>query len=328
MDISTTVAARWLLLIHQIPPKPNYLRVKVARRLQRLGAVAIKNSVYALPRSDATHEQLAWLLREIVQGGGDGSICESRFLDGLTDDQIEAMFHQARDADYDVLAGALRQITKELPRKGAPDEPLRRRIEAEIVRLKRRLIEIVEIDFFGSARRPRVEGLISGLEQRLSGARPQPGPALRVARADYRGRTWVTRKGIHVDRMASAWLIRRFIDPEARLKFVVGRRYSPEKGELRFDMFDGEFTHEGDHCTFEVLLARMGIDEPGLRPIAEVVHDLDLNDGKYGRAEAAGIDVLIAAIALAHREDEERLERASAVFDDLYEFYGRKRAGK
>jgi hypothetical protein len=136
------------------------------------------------------------------------------------------------------------------------------------------------------------------------------------------GRTWVTRTGIKVDRMASAWLIRKFIDPRARFKFVPAKGYQPQARELRFDMFDAEFTHEGDLCTFEVLIQRFGLSDPGLRPLAEIVHDIDLKDAKYGREEAAGIGQLVTGIAAGHADDEERLARGAALFDDLYAAHG------
>ena len=142
---------------------------------------------------------------------------------------------------------------------------------------------------------------------------------------DLRGRTWVTRKGVHVDRIASAWLIRRFIDPEARFRFVPAKGYVPDTGELRFDMFEAEFTHEGDRCTFEVLLGRTGLSDPALSAIGEIVHDIDLKDEKFGREEAAGIRTLVAGICAPDREDDERIARGSAVFDDLYESFRKKR---
>jgi hypothetical protein len=141
-------------------------------------------------------------------------------------------------------------------------------------------------------------------------------------RAQYQGRTWVTRTGIKVDRMASAWLIRKFIDPDARFKFVPAKGYRPEKGEIRFDMFEAEFTHEGELCTFEVLVQRFGLAGPALRAIAEIVHDIDVKDAKYGREEAPGIGQLVAGIAAAHPDDEARLERGTALFDDLYASQG------
>jgi len=315
-------------MIHQIPPKPNYLRVKVSRKLSRLGAVPVKNTVYALPKSDSAQEHLEWLLREIVEGGGDGSICEARFVEGLSDQQLEGLFLKAREADYGEVGDELRALVKELPRSGRIDDDRRASAESELARLRRRLDEIAEIDFFGASGREAAQALVKTLEQRLAGSAivaPAAGTS-HVNRAEYVGRVWVTRKGIHVDRMASAWLVRRFIDPEARLKFVVGRAYAPEPGELRFDMFDGEFSHEGDLCTFEVLVKRMKLEEPGLRPIAEIVHDIDLKDGKFARPETAGIERMVAAIAFAHREDEERLARASAVLDDLYQLYRQKRS--
>ena len=140
-------------------------------------------------------------------------------------------------------------------------------------------------------------------------------------RESYRARTWVTRTGVKVDRMASRWLIRRFIDPEARFKYVPAKGYRPEPGEIRFDMFDAEFTHEGDRCTFEVLVQRLRLDDPALVPIAEIVHDIDLKDSKFGRQEAAGVDRLIAGIALAHGDDEARQAQGSVVFENLYQSF-------
>jgi hypothetical protein len=139
------------------------------------------------------------------------------------------------------------------------------------------------------------------------------------------GQTWVTRNGIHVDRMASGWLIQRFIDKDAKFKFVPAKGHRHEPGELRFDMFEAEFTHEGDNCTFEVLLSRFSIDDPGLRPIAEIVHDIDLKDNKFGREDALGFERLVTGIAIAHKDDDVRLARASAVLDDLDEYFKRHR---
>ncbi len=151
-------------------------------------------------------------------------------------------------------------------------------------------------------------------------------PAVRERRlrpADYRARTWVTRRSIHVDRIASAWLIRRSIDPEATFKFVASR-HAPAEGEVRFDMFAAEFTHEGDRCSFEVLLERFGIEDPALRAIAEIVHDIDLKDAKFGRPETAGIESLIAGLTLLHKTDEARLERGGAALSDLHAYFRRK----
>jgi hypothetical protein len=141
-----------------------------------------------------------------------------------------------------------------------------------------------------------------------------------------KGKVWVTRRGVYVDRIASAWLIRRFIDPEARFKFVSAKGYVPEPGEVRFDMYEGEVTHEGDRCTFEVLLARAGINDPALKPIAEIVHDIDLKDGKFGRDEASGIARVVDGIAAAHTNDRRRLERGAEILDDLYQVFRTKRA--
>jgi len=318
-------AASWLLLIHQIPPKPGYLRVKVWRRLQALGAVAIKNSVYALPNTDEAREDFEWVLREIVKEGGEATLCEARLIEGLSDEEVQRSFHAARDADYAEIAEEARKLQAELPRDAIP-EGRRSQVEVDVTRLRRRLTEIGRIDFFAAPGREAAEGRVSGVEARLRppgvGERAKARPG-RVG--DFRGRVWVTRKGIHVDRIASAWLIRRFVDADARFKFVPAKGYKPAEKELRFDMFEAEFTHDGDLCTFEVLVSRLGIDDRALVPIAEIVHDIDLKDSKFDRPETSGIDRLIAGIAMGHRDDESRLERGSAVFDGLYEYFSRKR---
>jgi hypothetical protein len=324
VTVPSTEPSRWLLLIHQIPPKPEYLRVKIWRRMQRIGAVAVKNSVYVLPKNEEAFEDFQWVLREIVEGGGEGSICEAGFVDGLSDVDLEAMFRAARDADYSAIAEEARELSSALPAQGRTLEAsARARLETDATRLRRRLAEVVERDFFDALGRQSVEGLVASLEVRLNPdatAESGPGPATH----DYRRRVWVTRKGIHVDRMASAWLIKRFLDPEARFKFVTARGYQPEKGELRFDMFDAEFTHEGDRCTFEVLLQRLNLTDAALRLISEIIHDIDLKDGKFGRPETPGIECLITGICTAHKDDEVRLARASAMFDDLHGSFSRR----
>jgi hypothetical protein len=307
----------WLLLLHQIPPKPAYFRVKVWRRLHDIGAVAIKNSVYALPATEQSQEDFQWLLREIVEGGGEASVCEARFVDGLSDEQIAGLFHAARDAEYDALAKDARALADAVP--AAPDQVRERRAEltAQLARLRRRLDEIAAIDFFGATGREIVGGLLSAIAARLDpvdSATAQKGQGM----DKLTGRTWVTRAGIQVDRIASAWLIRRFIDPEARFKFVAARGYAPEPGELRFDMFDAEYTHEGDLCTFEVLLDRASYPDRALRAIAEIVHDIDLKDGKHGRAETQGVARLLAGVAAGAKDDEQRLAQGAVVLDGLY----------
>jgi len=316
---------RWLLLIHQIPPKPHYLRVKIWRRLQRLGAVAVKNSVYVLPKNEQTQEDFQWVLREVVQAGGDASLCEARFIEGISDDEVEELFRSARDVDYQSISKNAQRIAATLSAKRKIDDERKKKLALEVDRLHKRVAEIAAMDFFSAPARERTEQLIFSLETRLQDRSPAKVAQEKRQASDLKGLTWVTRKGIHVDRMASAWLVRRFIDGQACFKFVPAKGYVPRPKEARFDMYEAEFTHEGDRCTFEVLMDRAGLDDPALGVIAEIVHEIDLKDCKFSREETLGIDRLIAGIAMAHREDGSRLDRAMAVFDDLYEYYKRKR---
>ena len=327
VETSAVLAHSWLLLIHQLPAKPAYLRVKIWRRLQGIGAIAVKSAVHVLPMNEETQEDFEWLLREIEEGGGEAFMCEARLIDGLSDQEIRTLFDQARDADYAQVVKDARVLAKSLRPNGKTSTLAD--IRAQVARLRKRLAEIVAIDFFGAIGRETAEGVIRTLEARLiedadvrgkdttqSAARPPE---------TLRDRTWVTREGVYVDRMASAWLIRRFIDPQAQFKFVSGKGYRPKEGELRFDMFEAEFTHEGDKCTFEVLLARCGLKDAALRAIAEIIHDIDLKDGKFGRTEVAGIRTLMEGIGAATRDDTQRIARGTEVFNDLYEYFRKKR---
>ncbi|HET7737545.1 MAG TPA: chromate resistance protein ChrB domain-containing protein [Tepidiformaceae bacterium] len=309
----------WLLLIHQIPPKPDYFRVKIGRRLARVGAVAIKNSVYVLPATDQCMEDLQWILREITEGGGDASICRSTFVDGLTDGEIERLFHVARSRDYEDITAHARATLKALKSGRRLDPEQRASAEQTVARLRKRLATVARVDYFGAERRDEAAKALDLLEARLRPPSQQTSrQAAPTGQERPRGHTWVTRESIFVDRIASAWLIRRFIDPEARFRFVPPERYRPKRGELRFDMFEAEYTHEGDRCTFETLLRRFELEDPALLQIAEVVHDIDLKDDKFGREDAAGIERVLAGIAAACVDDDSRLERGAVLFDDLY----------
>ena len=193
-----------MLLIHQIPPIPAYLRVKVGRHLHRIGAVAIKNSVYALPRSDETQEDFQWVLREIVKGGGDASLVEARFIEGLSDEQVIGLFQAAREGDYRELADQARAVAAAFPKRGSVPENRRAELAGQVARLRQRTTELAAIDFFGAPGREVVEGLLSGLEARMRTVEGSEPAKVLLDVAQHRGRTWVTRTGIKVDRMASA----------------------------------------------------------------------------------------------------------------------------
>ena len=292
------------MLIHQLPPKPDYFRVKIWRRLQRIGAVAIKNAVYALPFSDEASEDFQWLRQEITTGGGEASVCQAAFVDGLSDRQIESLFRAARDAEYAALVADAEQ-------------------GGTAASLERRLREVTAIDHFGAEGRGAAEAAVA----RLRPLAPTDKRAKPMA-APTPTHLWITRPGVHVDRIASAWLIRRFIDAEARFAFSDEQAATAASGN-RFDMFGGEYTHEGDRCTFETLLGRFGLGGDGaLQAIAEMVHDVDCKDGKFGREETPGFELLVAGIVRRYAEDAARLERGAALLDDLYESLGGPGSGE
>jgi hypothetical protein len=277
----------WLLLLHQIPPNPAYFRAKVMRRLNQLGALAIKNAAYLLPANDETVEDFEWLRREIVDGGGEAWLFRGDAVAPWSDAEIQDAFRRMRAPDYAALTDDLR---------AAADDGQRRK-------LQRRFEELKKIDFFHAPGRLELEAVMK-------------------EEAGFHARAWVTRQGVKVDRIASAWLIRRWLDPAARFRFVDPSAYRHTEGELRFDMFEGEFTHQGDLCTFEVLLRTLGREDAALAAVAEVVHDIDLKESKFGRPETPGVASLIEGIAARHADDARRIEAGSTIFDALYAQFG------
>lgn len=306
------------MLIHQIPPNPAYLRAKIGRRLTRIGAIAVKNSVYVLPNHDGAREDFQWIRTEVTAGGGDATILAAELVDGLTDADVIEMFRAARAPDYAELVAEARALGK---RKPAAD---RTAWEAALVRLESRLAEIQAIDHFDAPAGDAAVRLVAELRARLSP--PDHRRSDMMNPEELRGRVWVTRAGIKVDRIASAWLVRRFVDGTARFKFVPGHDYVPEATEIRFDMKNGELTHEADRCTFEVMVARLGLAAPGLAAVAEIVHDIDLNEEKYGRAETAGVAAMLSGLVASCGNDELRLERGMVLFDMLLAQLAHRRA--
>ena len=315
---------KWLLLIHQIPPKPNALRVKIWRRLQQVGAVSVKQSVYVMPLCDASREDLSWTLKEIIAGGGEGSISEARFVEGLSDEQIIALFNRARKADYEKLIQDANALLAEWSESKIDPRDPAARSSAQLFRLQHRLADIGNIDFFHTPERNTAELLIEELADRVSGP-SMAGDTAASGVGSLTGKTWVTRQNLFVDRIACGWLIRRFIEKTAAFKFVSETRSDPVPGEIRFDMFAGEYTHEGDQCTFEVMIRRLRIQDHALRPLAEIVHDIDLKDEKYGRSETDGFNALLAGLVVAQADDDRRMAEGAKLFDNLYAYFQRQK---
>ena len=315
--------ATWLMLIHRIPAKPDYLRVKIGRQLRQLGAVAIKNSVYALPTAAEARARISAVAREILNQGGEAIVCESQLIDGLTDGAVEDLLRDARDSEYAAIAKEAKRLADGLRGKHAAPESRRRRAGQAHERLRQRFEQVAARDAFGARGREIALNRLSLLEDRVQGVDEAVSRDAETL-DPLRGAIWVTRSGVMVDRIASAWLIHRFIDPAARFKFVLSRGYRPREGEIRFDMAAAEHTHRDGRCTFEGLIQGFRLRDSALAPIAEIVHDLDLDDDKYRRSEAAGVGRMIAGLAVAHKDDETRLVHGATLFDTLYESFRRQ----
>jgi hypothetical protein len=303
---------RWLILVHQLPPRPSNLRVRVWRRLQQVGAVVLRNSLYVLPSTDESREDFNWVREEIVTSGGEVSVFEASTVDGYTDKELVQQFRAARNADYQSLVADVRAVTSNGSRGGHKKRSTELR---DLRRFRERLAAIRSRDHFGAPGRTDAERALADLE---NADKTQPGARYaKLVRRDFKRRTWVTRPRPGIDRMASAWLIKRFIAPDARFAFS-----NPEaplrNGQVPFDMPDVEFGHHGSHCTFETLMQRFAIVDPAVTAVSHVVHDLDLKETRYAMPEGAAVARIVDGLRATHTDNLQLLQRGMEVIDALY----------
>lgn len=293
---SVPVKPEWLLLLFSLPASKASKRVEVWRKLQRYGALTFRSSGYLLPNTPTNHERFEWLSTSIRKYKGQASVVELVSIDDLPSSELKRLFVNARSKDYEMLLLDLKK----------------KQASGKLPRLRRRLQEIVEVDFFGSAIRSRVETALAALES----PPPRPKKPIKRRSREFQGRTWVTRPRPGIDRVSSAWLIRSHIDPTSKFVFTNDARSVPDG--IPFDMFNvGGFTHQGEDCTFETLCSEFGLRDPKVRALAEVVHDADLNDEKFGRVEGIGLDRVLTGWAQEDLSDEDLLKRGMDLIEGL-----------
>jgi hypothetical protein len=301
----------WLLLLLRLPATHNAERVAIWRKLKKSGAIQIQTSTYILPDEPARYETFQWLTQEIRHAGGDATLVRAREIEGLPNEKLVELFNAARAREYGELRKSLQQfIGIRRKTKGETAAP-------ELERLTRQFREIREVDFFDSARGHDVAMLLRRAEGRST--------ARQLAVLDakqYQGKTWLTRPRPEIDRVGSAWLISKFIDRKP--KFVFAPTADAQPGAIPFDMLDAEFSHHGNYCTFETLFRRFAISDKAVAKIGEMIHDADLDDARFQRVEAVGIDRVLKGWAKQGLPDEEILRRGFECFDALYTFLQRR----
>lgn len=317
----------WLIFFHTMPAKPVAARMKVWRRLSRAGALHLKGSVYLLPFSEEHRELLSWLAQEIETLGGEADFVTVERTAFLDSSALAALFNQARSQAWRALEPEVEALERALsaPRANKTPEAVKKLV-GQLKHLKDQHQDLEGMDFFALPEGSELGRRLTALEEKLAALREAkaatPGKPVRPTvvtrrREDYRGRLWVTRPKPFVDRMASAWLIRRFIDPAARFDFLPEGSPLPA-GAVGFDMTDGEFSHLGHWCTFEVLIKTFGLKEKVLARLARIVHVLDLRDGMYDAPQARGAEEILRGISRTAANDQEALEKGMAVFEMLH----------
>lgn len=315
---------KWLLLIYNLPPKPTRSRVSIWRSLKRLGAVSLKKSVYIIPFNSGTYERFQWLCQEIQTMSGEAAFVKVPNIENLKDKDVIKLFNKERDADYEIIINKCSTFSKKVITASKQGIKNQLKLRNELKLIVNQLNILKAIDYFKSPLSKKAKSayntcikdisrLLNKVPNSVEKNKTEKEP---LKKNDYQGEKWVTRTRPHIDRISTAWLIKRFIDPEA--KFVFVREDTKKINGIPFDMYHGEFSHHGDNCTFETMLKRFNMKNKALKSIAEIVHDIDLNDEKFGRNEAKGIDCVVRGLNENFKNDQELLEKGFEVFDALY----------
>ena len=318
---------KWILLIHQIAQDSPNLRVKIWRNLKKHGAVLFKNGVYVMPFTDEHEETMQWLCNQIKEGGSDASLFITESLNKEQDAEIIKTFQETCNKAYLDLIGSCDNLIKKIEQiektEGITDK--------SSVMLKRELCEIIKsaediakTDFFHASQNENVFNKIHLMQQKLNEWSKTTEKGITAINKvykvkDFLNKKWVTRKDIFIDRLASAWLIKRFIDTKAM--FVFSSKDKKPRNAIPFDMYGSEFTHHGEDCTFETFMKAFDLNDPALQSIAEIVHDIDVKDNKYGRKEAEGISQIVTGLSQKLKNDNKLLEKGLEIFDALYQNY-------
>jgi len=304
---------QWIVLSYSLPSRANTPRVTLWRRLRRLGAVSPTGSVYILPAHDECVESFQWLAQEIQQAKGEALVMSVAQFEGLNDGQMMTLFNQARAEEYEEILEALAQLERQVVEDHA-EEATTADFHNTLHKLQKQQSEVARIDYFQCPQGTAVTAKLNQIKQLLA---PNDASTPQIATAviaQYQNAQWVTRPRPHVDRLACAWLIRRYLNPEAVIRYAV----EPEPGEVGFDMDGAEFSHQGNLCTFEVMLQAFQLGEAAHILMAEIVHEIDLRDGRYQRPETAGVDATLRGWLLANVPDSELEQHGIALFDGLY----------
>ena len=319
----------WLFLVHQVRTRNSRERVRVWRLTKKVGAALYRNSVYVLPYSSERLEDFQWLAGQIRDAKGEASVFSAESGDAREDRILRSMFEQRSREEFASLRKRAGRLTSEVPQRGSPppSRAVVRKLAKESSQLQAEFAALRKIDFFEDPGAGEVQSALNGLHElvtSLEPARQKPAKVILRSKRDFQRKTWSTREHMHIDRLCSAWLIRRFIDPKA--KFVFAPESKLPDASVPFDVAGAEFSHHGDNCTFETLLRVFRLRDRALEEIAEIVHDIDLKDHKFNREEAPGIDVMVRSLASMHADDRKLVEAGSAMLDALYKHLGRRKA--
>jgi hypothetical protein len=302
----------WIVYSYSLPSRANTSRVTLWRRLRRLGAISMTGSVYILPAHDDCVESFQWLAQEIQQAGGEALVMRVPQFEGLDDGQLIALFNQGRQEEYEEIAAQSADLERQIAAEEGGDGSVD--FQSALHKLKKQQAEVARVDYFQCPQGTAVSAQLNRISRKLTPKDTTTPQITSAVMAQYQDKEWVTRPRPHVDRLACAWLIRRYLNADAVIRYGA----ATEPGGVGFDMDGAEFSHQGNLCTFEVMIRSFSLDEAALYLLAEIVHEIDLRDGRYQRPETTGVDATLRGWLLADMPDSELEMHGLALFDGLF----------
>ncbi len=299
----------WIVFSYSLPSQlGSSRRVAIWRRLKRLGAITFNSGVYVLPNKEDCLESFQWLAQEVQEAKGDSVVMKVESFEGLSDGEVMEAFRKACKENYKELNERLLILEKELNKKTS------KQIKDKLRSLENQFLEIAKVDFFQSPYRKDIMNRIKRVEQKINSPSSSVQDLPNYSITDYKNKKWVTRPRPHVDRLSSTWLIRKYINKNAKIRYAD----EPKPDEIPFDMKDALFGHHQNLCTFETFLAIFCLHDPALKIMSEIIHEIDLKDGQYFHPQTQGIAAVLDGLRQSGLSNEELESHGVVLFEGIF----------
>ncbi len=307
--IVTINSMNWIVFSYSLPSHlGSSRRVAIWRRLKRLGAITFNSGVYVLPNQEDCLESFQWLAQEVQEAKGDSVVMKVEKFEGLSDSEVIEAFRKSCKKNYKELNERLLILERK------PNKKTSKQIKDKLRGLENQFSEISKVDFFQSPHGKDIMTRMKKIEQKINSPASSVQDFPNYSISAYKNKKWVTRPRPHVDRLSSIWLIRKYINKNAKIRYAD----DPKPGEIPFDMKDAVFGHHQNFCTFETFINIFNLKDSGLKIIAEIIHEIDLKDSRYSHPQTGGIAAVLNGWRQSGLSNKELEKHGVPLFEGLY----------